>query len=254
MTMQEYGVPVPKFKRDQKVWEARVVQTQEPLSCPDCHDSRKWIATTAAGEQIEVVCPRCQGYGSPRDLPRLVRQVSEVNVVPLTIGSVRINTSDSHPISYMCYETGVGSGNIYYEGTGADHGLYGTEAQARNAAQVLSLKHQNELDAKPESIQASALAKLPLEVATVYKWQGDVYHAWDAARRYREDIDEVLESQMLDDDLRQTLEDSIVSRSWIRPHPVDTLIEAAENVLEAPEIVVVRSALRDAVKALKCPS
>lgn len=49
----------------------------------------------------------------------------------LTIGSIRIDTNDSDPVSYMCAETGVGSGNIYSEQT-----LFATQDAAEADAEI----------------------------------------------------------------------------------------------------------------------
>jgi len=251
MTTQAFQVPVPKYEIGQKVWLAYTEQRQERFTCPDCNGSKTWTAHTAAGEDIPIQCPRCAAFSRPHDLPSLTRQVSAVSVAKLTIGNIRINTWDERPVSYMCNETGVGSGSIYYEGTGEDRGLYGSENEATVAAEALRTEQQTRLDAKPTSIQAADCATLPLKAAVAYKWQGDVYHVWDMARHYREAIEEVLESKALDEDNRVTLEDATETRDWIRPHPVDALIEAVQEILNlwpTSEYTPILN-LRDAVAA-----
>jgi len=60
------------------------------------------------------------------------------SVEVLTIGSVRVDTHDiEHPVSYMCRETGVGSGQIHCE---AD--LFHTREEAQAAAEAKA-KAQN---------------------------------------------------------------------------------------------------------------
>lgn len=54
----------------------------------------------------------------------------------LTIGSIRIDTNDiDKPVSYMCVETGVGSGSVYYESD-----LHLTEEEAFRFAQARAVE------------------------------------------------------------------------------------------------------------------
>jgi len=58
-----------------------------------------------------------------------VYQAFDPSVSKLTIGSVRVDTSDERGTSYMCIETGVGSGSIYYESD-----LFSTHDEAMTVA------------------------------------------------------------------------------------------------------------------------
>ncbi len=100
--------------------------------CPDCFDSRKWAATSPAGVSYEFSCPRCSVSYHGNDELRLDYAQFTESVMKLTIGSVRIDTNDQeHPVSYMCRETGVGSGSVYYEGD-----LFPTHDEAMAASAV----------------------------------------------------------------------------------------------------------------------
>lgn len=104
--------------------------------CPDCLGSRKWKAVSPAGAEFAVECPRCgAGYQSSRAL-----NLSYVQHTPyvrkLTIGSLKANSptgtgSYDDGNSYMCIETGVGSGSIYNE-----RDLFKTEAEALAASTI----------------------------------------------------------------------------------------------------------------------
>lgn len=104
--------------------------------CPDCLGSRKWRATSPAGAEFEVECPRCgNGYQSSRALNlRYVKHAPYVR--KLTVGSLKANSptgtgSYDDGNSYMCVETGVGSGSVYNE-----RDLYKTEAEALAASKL----------------------------------------------------------------------------------------------------------------------
>jgi len=85
--------------------------------------------TSPAGETYAFSCPRCCYQYSDREQLSLSYITFHPYVKTLTIGSVRIDTHDENPVSYMCRETGVGSGSIYNENS-----LYPTHDEAMAAA------------------------------------------------------------------------------------------------------------------------
>jgi hypothetical protein len=103
-------------------------------ACPDCLGQRHWIATTPAGESVEIACPACEdGWQS-------TGQVKRFQVIPvvrqLTVGQVRYESDfdgerDAMAFRYMCVETGVGTGTVYRE---AD--LYREHDEALEAAKL----------------------------------------------------------------------------------------------------------------------
>lgn len=127
------SIPTPKYAIGQTVYLASTFQTKKQHPCPDCKGQRTWIAVSRAGDEFEFGCPRCGGGYRSDDVLSLDYITHVRSTRPLTIGSVRINTDDEHQVTYMCKETGVGSGNIWDEGQ-----LYPTQLQAEEAADALA--------------------------------------------------------------------------------------------------------------------
>jgi hypothetical protein len=105
----------PKFSVGDQVFHPEVVHETVQVTCPDCLGEKSWTAHTPSGEEIPISCPTCKyGYevrgtiGSYEVTGR---------VVSLTVGSVRYDSHAGPEMqwSYMCEETGVGSGQVYYE-------------------------------------------------------------------------------------------------------------------------------------------
>jgi len=116
-----------KFSIGDIVYQACIERTRKFVDCPDCLGQSKWKVISPAGDEFTFSCPRCQGHN--RDLEYWV---NAPYVRKLTIGSIRIDTADKQkPISYMCNETGVGSGSVYDEAT-----LFLNEEQAFEAANI----------------------------------------------------------------------------------------------------------------------
>lgn len=202
-----------KYRIGQKVWLATTRTTSGAWPCPDCLGEKTWLATTRAGEVITVQCPRCQGHQINRSIPSLNRNMWVIETRPLTIGSVRTDTAarGGEQVSYMCEETGVGSGTIYYETL-----LFATEQEAADRAAVLTAEAQAKTDAAPYTIRAFDFGLLPLQVAITYAWQADVYAAWTDGRRYREAMDKVLAGD-IPGTVRDILTEAIQEHPWSRP-------------------------------------
>lgn len=118
-------IPEPKWRIGERIWAAHVEFGLDELDCPDCLGYGKWTVKSPAGTKGEVECPRCGGRKSLKIETRLGK------VQQLTIGSIRIDTADhrGEVVSYMCAETGVGSGTVYEEGR-----LFATEEEAQQEA------------------------------------------------------------------------------------------------------------------------
>lgn len=106
--------------------------------CPDCKGSRKWLATSPAGSEYSMPCPRCTtSYRSKGELA-LEYSAAVPTTRRLTIGSIKTDTANGafgndEPVSYMCKETGVGSGNVWRESL-----LFETEEAAYQAAELMA--------------------------------------------------------------------------------------------------------------------
>jgi len=111
--------------------------------CPDCLGQGKWTAISPAGTNYQFACPRCSArFQSDRDLSLEYTQYVPV-AHAVTIGSVQHNTHDTSfrdgqwvpgaKTTYMCRETGVGSGTMYDEAR-----LFLTRDEAMVAAQAIA--------------------------------------------------------------------------------------------------------------------
>lgn len=107
----ENEFPKPKYKAGDKVFAARRAYKDERIQCPDCLGTLKWTVVFADGEAVEVDCQTCRrGYEGPHGV--LYYKSWQPSVETLTIGTTRY---DDEGFSYMCNETGIGSGTIWRE-------------------------------------------------------------------------------------------------------------------------------------------
>jgi hypothetical protein len=114
----------PRFAKGDTVYAAEATHGEKWVSCPDCLGTKIWTVIFADGDAREVECQTCKrGY-----LPA-TGQIKTGMWTPcvrkLTVGSIRYNDTDKKPFSYMCNETGVGSGRVYY-----DDDLFATHDEA----------------------------------------------------------------------------------------------------------------------------
>ena len=124
-----------KYSVGDVVWYATTTIETKQHPCPDCLGSLEWKATSPAGAEFAVACPRCsQSHMSNRDLSLKYSQ-NEPRVERLTIGLVRpFSGFDNQQHQYMAHETGIGSGTLYYEDR-----LFPTEEEAQAHATVLAV-------------------------------------------------------------------------------------------------------------------
>ena len=145
-TFAEFGLPEPRFNIGQVVYTAYPELKKVFVDCPDCQGTKKWKISTPAGEEFEVNCQRCSG-GYLRVAVHSYLEPSAY-VVECTIGSMELNTwagscsQDGH-YKYMCKESGIGSGSVYYE-----NALFPTREAAELHAALLIEKQK----ADPRSI------------------------------------------------------------------------------------------------------
>lgn len=80
--------------------------------CPDCLGTKNCVVTFAGGESYECGCVTCK-----RQLVStgtILVDVQTPAVKTLTIGQVGYENGEGR---YMCKETGIGSGSVYYDST-----------------------------------------------------------------------------------------------------------------------------------------
>jgi hypothetical protein len=224
--------PQPKFRKGQRVYHATTNSETETLPCPDCLGSRRWRVITPAGSELEAECQRCGNYGWS-DLPSLKRITWKPYVSPLTIGSIRIDTAahrDDSPVSYMCEETGVGSGNVYYEKQ-----LFATHEEATAHATTEAAARVQVEDAKPARIEQKTLSALRFKDAIIEQARSSIWSAWYRYRQLREDIEGEIKDggaykiEDLKDGIQQHLDWDGKHRT--ERHVIDRLIEAAAAVV-----------------------
>jgi len=121
-----------KFSIGDTVYHAWTTTERKQHPCPDCLGAREWEAKSPAGRAYKFACPRCGGgYQRDRDLS-LDYSVFTPSARRLTIGQVEAKAGGPESENrYMCQETGVGSGSVYYE-----RDLFATEAEALEAADI----------------------------------------------------------------------------------------------------------------------
>ena len=130
-----------KFGVGDVVYFANTTTEAKAHPCPDCLGSRTWEARSPAGGVFKVACPRCDAnYQSNRAL-NLKYSVWTGTARRLTIGLVRANAGGDRGHEYMCHETGIGSGSLYYEDR-----LFATEEEALRHANGLA--EAGNMDAK----------------------------------------------------------------------------------------------------------
>lgn len=197
----------PKYRLGQRVFHASEVSSAAKHPCPDCLGTQAWKIVTPAGMELEASCQRCGSYTS-NDIPSLTYQTWVASVRPLTIGSVRIDTAagrhgwNDEPISYMCVETGVGGGSVYYQGT-----LFATEEEAQVAAEAKALARRITAEETPKRLEGKRFAHLVFKDAHFEVCRSAIWGAWYCYRRFREEIEEFLADESLSgSELRESIE------------------------------------------------
>lgn len=216
-------IPQPKFKVGDTVYAVYTQQVTGRHDCPDCLGTKEWEVITKTGNKLKCECQRCGSYSS-RDIPSLSYAKHVPSVQKLTIGSVRADSAPSYGddyISYMCNETGVGSGSIYYENK-----LYDRLEDAQKEADVRCLELQTKSDAKPEALEAAKLSTIKLTDAYIEFSKNAIWNSWYRVRQLREDIDEIMEKGELSEDDKRDIEHALDFDKNYREksHPLEKII------------------------------
>ena len=119
----------PQYEIGDKVYKAGTDYTDARVSCPDCLGTLKWTVVFADGEAVQVDCQTCKrGYMPPCGY--IVYKQWQPSVDLLTIGQIH-GWSPDEGFSYMCDETGIGSGTVHRESD-----LFSDKTCAETAAQI----------------------------------------------------------------------------------------------------------------------
>lgn len=204
--MSDLDFSPPRYRLGQTVYAATIESRGEPVTCPDCLGTGRWKAITPGGQEIDLRCPACESYSGRRSTTRTVWLG---RVQGLTIGAVRIDTTEREAgaqTSYMCEETGIGSGTIWRE-----RDLFLTPVEAQAAADAKAVEMQAKHDAQPHVEQqrriylhhiVDALRAEKEAEASAAKWR--VRDLADAARA-------VLENHQLPPGAAEELREAIAS-------------------------------------------
>jgi hypothetical protein len=183
-------LPTPRYKIGDTVWRSYTEHTTEMLPCPDCLGTQTWKVITPAGTEMTAQCQRCENStylrsNAKEDIPSLSVRKWMPRVRSLTIGSILIDTSkDSDPVEYMCRETGIGSGSVYYEST-----LYSTREEALACAEAQAAAQTEDVRREPSQLTARKLAKLTVTLAAHAADWDTVYNAWAVARWHADTLE-----------------------------------------------------------------
>jgi len=231
-------VPQPKFKVGDTVFAVYTRQTIAQHPCPDCLGTKKWKVITKAGHEMECSCCRCDGWRSS-DIPSLSYTKHVPTVQKLTIGSVRVDTAPSYGddyVSYMCQETGIGSGSVYYENK-----LFDNEEIAQKEADSRVADDQSKEDAQPHAIEGKYFSAITLKDAALEAAKSSIWDSWYTVRCLREEIEEFINENALSSDQQSELESKI---NWSRDYreskmPMGKIIELLKEGKAAEALAVI---------------
>lgn len=124
-----------KYNIGDCVYHVMYTQKQIKKPCPSCNSKGRINL-----KKQKFNCPDCYGRGTKESYSKRQWMFD----VPLTIGSIRYDSARSdETTTYMCNETGVGSGSIYHE---EDLFLTKEEAEVECAKRSKLDKEENKLD------------------------------------------------------------------------------------------------------------
>jgi predicted nucleic acid-binding Zn ribbon protein len=144
--------PTPKYQIGDRVLVAHWTTDEVREVCPDCGGTKVVKVVLASGEEIEARCQHCSVGFQSRGY--VTKNVYVPRVWHGTVGSVRMDTNDKRPVSYMLVETGVGTGSVHYEENLFDNAEDATAAATRKAKRQQELiQKQNEEQRKSRRLK-----------------------------------------------------------------------------------------------------
>lgn len=250
-TAPETLMPTPRYPLGTPVFMATTESTTEKLPCPDCLGTGKWTATSPAGQEFTLGCPRCGDY-TYHDLPRLHVRRHVAKVRALTITGYEVSSD----------------GSIEYKATGGGSGWYNlTEGKivtdreaAEKTADLLARLANADEDKTVEALAARHFGSMRLEEAQFDRHRNGMweayYHAGALIDRVRysiygkEDAGDDDEPQSADkaiEDLRDVVRWDL--QYHIDSLPLSNVIRAAAQSTE-PAIVEAMAKLPDSMVSL----
>lgn len=187
-TFGEYGLPTPRFKKGDTVYVFYPSRVEKCHPCPECGDEKEVRVVFPDGHELKASCPRCcMSYGLDMRLPSLKYVEWGVEVRSLTVGLIRINDHGDHPVSYMCNETGIGSGSIYYQTN-----VFATHEEAQQAGEEHVAKMNAKNAAEPVRLELDRIAKLQVRDAFIESHRSQMFRSWYHVHNLAGKIQELL--------------------------------------------------------------
>lgn len=183
------GLPAFKYKKGDLVWYIQSTTTTKQLDCPDCLGSRLWKVTTPAGTAMTMTCQRCSDrMHHDIKLPSLKYHVAVYDVRHLTIGQLNnySHNREGRDRSYMCIETGIGSGSVYNEDM-----LYEDEHVARDIARIKTEEAAAKALEMPQMMQTMHFSGISIDRASWMASFSQIYDGWIRAREYYKALEDM---------------------------------------------------------------
>lgn len=119
---------ISKYDLGQTVYSAHISNEMEWHKCPDCDGSGYW---DVVGKDKKVKCETCNPFYS-NNIGYISKPKKLYKIDVLTIGQIRCQIGYEPRVIYMCKETGIGSGTLWYEET-----LLETKGEAEKLGQAM---------------------------------------------------------------------------------------------------------------------
>lgn len=102
-----------KYNLGDVVYNASCYRDSYFEKCPDCDGTGKW---KVEGKDLHVGYKTCNESSWQKSIAGKVRKFKYFpKVQKLTIGQIRATIGYGPEVRYMCKETGIGSGTLWYE-------------------------------------------------------------------------------------------------------------------------------------------
>ncbi len=236
------GLPPFKYKVGDVVYVVTSQSERRTHPCPDCLGTKKWHVTTPAGTKMTTPCQRCcVGHSSSRERHlNLEYTIKKFTTRMLTIGQLRPESWSGDTHSYMCRETGIGSGNVYRESD-----LFADLEVAERAAAFKASEAEAVRITTPQAIEQKHYSELPTCQAQ-HSWDfSSMYNAWTRAREYREQLEEIAKGEVAPwnrapqedrDSIQELIEDEYRFTNVVKYHvgknAVEVLIKASQAFVD----------------------
>lgn len=103
-----------RFNKGDTVYSAETSYISKIVTCPDCLGEKTWIIIFPSGQIEKIECQTCRrGFEPATGAININEWLPEVK--KLTIANIKYYDSDEDKFNYMCEETGIKTGRVYYD-------------------------------------------------------------------------------------------------------------------------------------------